>query len=166
MILNYIFYQLASLLLLCCSLFCHKHKEYNIGARMMILWRCKKARQKLDNGKQINWTFFYFTPFLISKINSYVWFCGLSVFWLWFFFPNWHLFKALFWSLFSEYLMNWDVLSFSTTFGIVLIDGYCLLFVIGLENMKLLLTDCWINTIVMLQQIAFCSISLKIHNKL
>jgi len=53
----------------------------------------------------------------------------------------------------------------SAAFGI-LIDKYCLLFGIGLENMKLLLTDCRINTIVKLQQITFCSISLKINNKL
>lgn len=50
----------------------------------------------------------------------------------------------------------------------VLIDRYSLQFGIGLEsmNMKLLLTDCRINTIVKLQQIAFCSVPLKINNKL
>lgn len=149
----WIFHQLANLFLLCCSLFCHKQKEYNTGARRMISWRCKNASQRLDNWKPINWTLFYFEPFLITKMNSYgllignyLILCLVSIF---------RILNEVGCTPFQYYFQYF-----------VLIHRFCLLFGVGSENMKLLLTDCWINTIVKLQQITFCSISLKISNEL
>lgn len=97
----------------------------------------------------------HFEPFLITKMNSYGFLIGIYL--MVCLVSLYRMLNELGCTPFQYYFQYF-----------FLIDGYCLLFGIGLEimNMKLLLTDCRINTIVKLQQITFCSISLKINKKL